>query len=869
VQEAKLLGTDAASLRHFGSSVSITEDYVVIGAPRTSVEMINTGAAYVFQSDGTHWHQVAKIFPSDGWRTDLFGFPVALRGANLVVGASRHDGVAEDSGAAYHFRLQGDRWIEVAKLLPLQAMEDSRIGLSVGVSEDNIIVGGLPGATVGATYVYPLAESSPDCNDNGVPDECETDCNDNGIPDDCDIAVGSSDDVNDNAVPDECETVRRVDMSSNGINNGSSWVDAYTHLQDAIAAAKPGDEIWVAAGTYRPATSGGDRNATFTLPDVVGVYGGFAGWESRRGQRDPTANITILSGDLNNDDRSGVEGGNSDCCTYHYGQGCDSPECEEAVCTVDPSCCTCCWEEHCAAQAAELCCELCFNPTKCDNSHRVVTALNVNDKTTLDGFTITGGHAMVPDINWTTDSGGGLYQDRSRAQITNCTFVDNTASHGGAVYNFRSEPNISNCTFSANHSGEHGGAIVNWHSDTVVTDCVFQDNSSQEGGAFFNQYSAPVLTRCVFSANAADINGGAVSNKSSRFDDLVGPRFVDCSFLGNAAWLGGAMHNHAGTGNDRTNPVIINCDFIENSALWLGGAVLNDSSTGSAVVNATFVNCRFLSNRASSGGGMYNDTGTGSATTMVGLRNCTFSGNYSDEQGGGMYNSGGISLSATSVTLVNCTLTENVASGYGGAVYNTQRGLSLDLANSILWGNRDMEGNGESCQLHNYCGEPILTIDYNNIQGWTGALGGTGNIGDDPLFVDPDGPDDIVGTLDDDLRVLRFSPVINSGSNDAILEDTLDLDGDGDTSEPTPIDLDGHARILCGIVDMGAYEFGIGDHDCDQSIDLADFAAWDGCMTGPDNGPYDPECEPFDFEYDLDIDLNDFAGFARALTSAP
>jgi len=38
---------------------------------------------------------------------------------------------------------------------------------------------------------------------------------------------------------------------------------------------------------------------------------------------------------------------------------------------------------------------------------------------------------------------------------------------------------------------------------------------------------------------------------------------------------------------------------------------------------------------------------------------------------------------------------------------------------------------------------------------------------------------------------------------------------------------------LCGRVDMGPYEFGIGDYNCDQTIDLADFAAWEGCMTGP------------------------------------
>ncbi len=71
--------------------------------------------------------------------------------------------------------------------------------------------------------------------------------------------------------------------------------------------------------------------------------------------------------------------------------------------------------------------------------------------------------------------------------------------------------------------------------------------------------------------------------------------------------------------------------------------------------------------------------------------------------------------------------------------------------------------------------------------------------------------------------------------------------------------------MLCDRVDMGAYEFGIGDYDCDQDVVLVDFAHWDGCMTGPANGPYDPGCEAFDFDADLDVDFEDFRGFQLVL----
>ena len=63
---------------------------------------------------------------------------------------------------------------------------------------------------------------------------------------------------------------------------------------------------------------------------------------------------------------------------------------------------------------------------------------------------------------------------------------------------------------------------------------------------------------------------------------------------------------------------------------------------------------------------------------------------------------------------------------------------------------------------------------------------------------------------------------------------------------------------------MGAYEFGIGDYDFDQGVDLTDFAAWSSCMTGPSTAdtavPHDP-CVAFDFDGDGDVDLLDFGGF--------
>ena len=184
------------------------------------------------------------------------------------------------------------------------------------------------------------------------------------------------------------------------------------------------------------------------------------------------------------------------------------------------------------------------------------------------------------------------------------------------------------------------------------------------------------------------------------------------------------------------------------------------------------------------------------------------------------------------------------------------------MTNAILWNNvDDADGNNggpfmdQAAQIHNHNSDPVIT--YSCIQDDDPddrtVYPGTGNIDDDPLFVDADGPDDIVGTADDDTRLSPGSPSINTGDPDFAFQS-------GDR------DLDGHARVLCGQVDMGAYELGIGDHNCDLSTDLIDVAAWEACMTGPDDGPCTTGCEAFDFEADQDVDLADYAVFEALFT---
>ncbi len=109
--------------------------------------------------------------------------------------------------------------------------------------------------------------------------------------------------------------ILRVDKDVvGGTHDGSSWANAFSHLQDALDVALSGEEIWVAEGTYLPvADDDGDRtptnsrDKTFKLVEDVAIYGGFigndtGGYETARGQRGWKKNVTILSGDLDGDD---------------------------------------------------------------------------------------------------------------------------------------------------------------------------------------------------------------------------------------------------------------------------------------------------------------------------------------------------------------------------------------------------------------------------------------------------------------------------------------------------------------------------------------------------------------------------------------
>jgi len=339
--------------------------------------------------------------------------------------------------------------------------------------------------------------------------------------------------------------------------------------------------------------------------------------------------------------------------------------------------------------------------------------------------------------------------------------AENTNHHGGGLLVNECTLTLIRCTFRHNSAIQNGGGMCNIYARPIIQNCVFTDNKASCGGAISSDGSKAIVTGCIFKRNSGDHYGGGVN---LAYDSST---FLDCTFTGNSVTLyleGGPSFGGGLCIAGQGNTILTNCRFLQNSS-DIGGGVLSIGS------DYKFNNCLFYNNVATGNGAGVNNVYNHYGGNRV-LSNCTIIGNKSRALGCGIYSD------------PNC---------------------SPVLANCIVWNNTNKNSNmGESEQV--YGGSPVI----NNccIQGWTGKLGGTGNFGLDPLFVDLNGPDGKTGTLDDNLRLDLTSPCRNAGENSAIPADTVDLDKDSDVNEPIPFDIDGNPRVLNGVVDIGAYESG-------------------------------------------------------------
>ncbi len=303
--------------------------------------------------------------------------------------------------------------------------------------------------------------------------------------------------------------------TAQGSGDCSSWANACP-LQTALAQAIAGDEIWVQAGVHYPGAAG-NRTATFSLKNGVAIYGGFAGTETARDQRDWQAHPTILSGDIDHNDIN--TDGNLIAETWNDLVG--------------------------------------------NNAYHVVTSSENDNTAVLDGFIITAGQAnggshysdgggmynsgspILTNVtfsgNTATYDGGGMFNNGGSPTLTNVNFNGNSAGWGGGISNFGGDITLTNATFISNTVTGHGGGMYNSYNVATLTNVTFSGNSANSrGGGMYNSFSSPTLTNVVFNNNSAAFYGGGMCNGFFGF-----PNLTNVTFSGNSADYGGGIYNYS------------------------------------------------------------------------------------------------------------------------------------------------------------------------------------------------------------------------------------------------------------------------------------------------------------------------------------
>ncbi|MCA0232705.1 MAG: hypothetical protein LCH91_19720, partial [Bacteroidetes bacterium] len=353
------------------------------------------------------------------------------------------------------------------------------------------------------------------------------------------------------SVAPSCGAATRLYVKHNasGANNGTSWTNAYTSLQSAIDYARGCSniqEIWVASGTYKPskdktgnASPSTVTNKTFYVNFPVAIYGGFAGGENALSARNVSSNVTVLSGDIDNNDGA-------------------SP----AVVSTD---------------------------VQGSNAKIVVHIQNVANGVTLDGFTVGAGAD-----NGIFNEGTG-YPFGSIATIRNCKIQGNT---GSAILNRGNLSSISagkatllveNSSISGNTDNfEAPGIDCNSNggmTSTTVNNCTFSNNTST-GSTYTGAYHehAPsgdgtaTFSNCIFSDNNSTTTNGAAVHANGLNSGDINHTFTNCVFKNNtSAGKGGAYYANGG-GGGRITTVFTNCTFYDNEATNGGGAIAYTTS---------------------------------------------------------------------------------------------------------------------------------------------------------------------------------------------------------------------------------------------------------------------------------------------------
>ncbi|MEM8524191.1 MAG: choice-of-anchor Q domain-containing protein [Bacteroidota bacterium] len=544
-----------------------------------------------------------------------------------------------------------------------------------------------------------------------------------------------------------------VNQNAQGNNTGTSWENAYINLNTALQNAQVQDTIWIAKGTYYPATNN-NRDASFTISTGLHLYGGFNGTEAQLADRNLATNLTTLSGDigeLDNDE---------------------------------------------------------------DNSYTVARIESLATSVSLNDLTIEKGNANNDNPNSSATrakkNGGGLFVDTESKDdlgelvLNNCEFRNNeAAARSGAIYlNDFQKISVKNCFFSNNFAPV--GGVITFFDNSNRTGQSFEINSS-----FFTNNSAEIGS-CIHSTTAnTGVDIKILSSKFERNEALIAGvgRFdifaskskigiANCDFIKNIGTnLAGALYFLS---DEKSIDIeISDCNFIDQNTntnltdynlQGVGGAIFMEGSSQDSI-NGTlsFTRTNFIGNKAKSGGAIDHKG------YDLEIENCLFARNYALHEGGAI--SVQVSTRIINIGIINSTFFSNRSDRTGGAIRssNTSGRLTdqtIQIRNSIFNQNKAVQGNiitGYAPRYYLYdtmfdvdnCDEIVCSNhECDNLPNCENLLFNTS-----ALFKD---------TLNNDFTLSPCSPAVNAGNNDFVSEIQTDLQG--------------NTRIQDGQVDIGAYE---------------------------------------------------------------
>ncbi len=285
-----------------------------------------------------------------------------------------------------------------------------------------------------------------------------------------------------------------IRVSTGGVDNdptcGLDWATP-CDLEYALASrVSEGDEIWAKAGTYSP-SGANEASRSFHLTSGVGLYGGFAGNETERSQRDWESNLTLLQGIH---------------ILYHHIPVIQSVQTSETT-VLDGFTVT--GDMGMDVDEGYLTLR---NMIFRDSMYGI---MNISGTITIENSQFINNHGYM-GVAISSDSGfvsikdslfqgnlasegygGAIYNHKSNhIEIENSSFIQNSAKSGGVIFNDESTVTFTNSLFYANSASDFGGAIANsYGSTTNIINCTFHQNTAAQPGASIHSYSSPLNIR--------------------------------------------------------------------------------------------------------------------------------------------------------------------------------------------------------------------------------------------------------------------------------------------------------------------------------------------------------------------------------------